>query len=781
MKRARMNTKPVSVRSLLPVITSLIAPSIHAQEGRNSDGAGGAVSLDPVIVTANRRPQRLSEVGASLTSIDLASREARGIATGFDLQRLVPGLSVSDTGLNVPAYSIRGIGLYDQSLASNSTVTLSVDEVPLPYAAMAQGALLDLKRVEIVKGPQGTLYGLNSTGGAINYIANRPGETVELGGQVGFGRFNSNTMELFASGPVSDTLRARWSLNGARADGWQKSLSRDDTLGRTERAATRLMLSWDAADDLSLDLVANGWIDHSDSQAAQLVTFRAAVPANIPRLPDVFSSRVSPDDPRAADWNPARDYARDDSFAQLSAKATYRLNEHTNLQSISAWSRYNSHAFNDRDGIAPATAEFTTTAKLESVYQELRLIGTSRAVQWSLGANLRRDSTYDSQLADVSRSTNTFVGDLKLNQARLFSSQKIDSYAAFVDGEIALTPRVSMVAGGRYTRDRRTFTGSTCDDGSGDFAAVFTLLANSFRSGAGLAPIPDIAPGSCLTLSPLLFEPGLVKDELVEDNFSFRSGVTVRPTPTSLLSASFSRGFKAGTFPTLSAVSALSYAPATQERVDALEVGFRTSHLDQRLRVNGSVFHYDYRDKQFRGVIPDPRFGLLVRMLNIPKSTITGAELEVVASPLAGLTLDVGASYIKAEVSRYTGLNLLGSIEDFSGQTLPYTPPWSVNVGGQYDWAVGSQLGAFVGAGLAYRSRTSGFLGRDRPLDVDAYATLDLRVGLKSADGRWSATLWGTNVTNTHYWHSAAKLSGDTIVRYAARPAMYGVLLAFNH
>lgn len=765
-----MDAKTVSIAVVSAALGVVMGPSAHANDSE----------LEDVIVTANRRPELLSKVAVSVTSIDAASLQVRGVTLSSDLPKLVPGLSIADTGINLPTYSIRGIGLNDSSLASNSTVTLSVDEVPLPYAAMTQGALLDLERVEVLKGPQGTLYGLNATGGAINYIANKPTDEPSFGGQLGYGSFDTASAEFYVGGRLSQTLKARWSLNGTLADNWQRSLTHDGELGRLARSATRLLLSWEPTEKLSIDFNGNGWLDRSHTQATQVAAFRALTPANIPLLLDVFSSPILPADARAADWNPERDYGRDDDFFQLSLQTKYRLSEHTDLKSISAWSRYDSAAFNDRDGIAPESSEFATRAEIDSHYQELRLSGMTEALQWSAGANFRKDSTYDSQVADVTRSSNTFVGNLKLNRARLFSAQDVKSYAAFADGELALAPRLSVMAGVRYTHDRREFTGSTCDDGAGDFAAVFTLLSNEFRSGAGLPPLPAISPGQCVTLSAVGFDPGIVHDTMIEDNVSFRSGLGFRPTQESLLSASFSRGFKAGSFPTLSAVSELSYAPATQERVDALEVGFRTAHFDRRLRLNGTAFRYDYHDKQFRAGILDPGFGLLVKLSNIPRSTIKGAEIEVAASPFSGLTLDVAASYIKTEVTRFTGINLLGQSENFSGQTLPYTPPWSVNAGGQFNWTLGKDLNTFMGVGYTYRSRTSGYIGRDQPLDVDEYATIDFRAGVESGDDRWRVSIWGTNVTNRHYWTSAEKHS-DTIIRYAARPSMYGVLLTFKH
>jgi iron complex outermembrane recepter protein len=783
-----MSGKPQRFILRASALLAAAAISVNAQDVADTSAAsdparhpdGQTVELGEVVVTANRRLQLLDDVGASVDVIEGASLRARGVTSTSDLQKLVPGFTAADTGVNFPAYSIRGIGLNDPSLASNATVAISVDEVPLPYAAMSQGQLLDIQRIEVLKGPQGTLYGQNATGGAINYIANKPGDTVSAGGSLGFGRFNTTNEEFFLGGPVSETLKARIAAGATQAGAWQQNFTRDDALGRVARSSARLLLNWQPSDKLAVDFNLNGWSDHSDTQATQIVAFRPQVPANAPLVPDVFSSPLTPAVARAANWNPQRDYSRNDNFHQLSLKAAYALGENASLTSITAWSDYDSSAFNDRDGMVPADFEFATLGRIESIYQELRVSHATAALAWSAGGNFRHDRTYDFQAADVSRATNTFVANLKLNTVDFYSAQDVETYAAFADGELRLAPRLSAVAGIRYTRDRRDFSGSTCDDGDGETSAVYTYLSNTYRTQFSLPALPAIPAGECVTLSTDTFTPGIVAGSLVEDNIAFRSQLNLRPGDHSLVYASYSRGFKAGSFPTLSAIFSPGYDPATQERVDAAEIGFNATVFDRRVRLHGAAFHYDYYDKQFRGRVLDPVIGNLSKLINIPRSVVRGIELDLETSPFPGLTLQSAVSYLDTGVKEFIGVNLFGQTEDFAGQTLPFSPPWSANVAGQYAWGLGKGLKAFAGADIAYRSRTSGFIGRDRPVDIKAYATLDLRAGLGSGDDRWQLMLWGSNVTDTYYVTTAMRV-GDTLNTYAARPATYGILLSYRN
>lgn len=737
-------------------------------------------SVSEIIVTADRRSQRLIDVGTSIDVVDGAALQTRGVVSTADLQRLVPGFSAADTGVNFPVFSMRGVGLNDPSLGANPTIAISLDETPLPYAAMSQGALLDLERIEVLKGPQGTLYGVNATGGAINYIAAKPTDTPRQGVQIGVSRFQTVTGEAYVSGPVTSSLKARLAVSGAQGGAWQRSITRRERLGEVSRAAARLQLDWRATDQLRLELGLNGWRDGSDTQATQIVAFRPQVAANVGRIPDVLSSPISPPDARAADWTPGRDYGRDDTFGQASLKTTLRLGGATNLTSIIAYSKYSARALNDRDGMAPVSFEFDAHGNIESLYQELRLSGGGRGVVWSIGGNYRKDSTWDLQATDISRASSSYVVGLKLNTVPYFTAQDVETYAAFADGELSITPSVSVVGGLRYTRDARDFSGSTCDDGDGETAAVWTVLANAFRARAGLPALSPIAAGQCVVLSVDTLEPGVVRDRLDEDNLAFRSELKVKLTERSLLYVSRSRAYKAGSFSTLSAVFSLGYGPATQERVDAIELGFRTGLFDRRARLSGAVFHYDYRDKQFRGRILDPVIGSLNKLVNVPRSRIHGVEIDLHAQPVSGLSLYASASYVSTKVEEFVGVNLFGLMEDFAGQTLPYTPDWSLNAGASYAWLVGEGLRAEIGGDLVYRGRTSGFIGRDRPLDVDAYTTVDLRAGVAAADDRWRVSLWGANVTDTDYW-TAVTRNVDTINRYAARPATYGVLLSIRY
>ncbi|HKQ81663.1 MAG TPA: TonB-dependent receptor plug domain-containing protein, partial [Steroidobacteraceae bacterium] len=185
------------------------------------------------------------DVPLSITAASGEQLARRGITDTAQLAKVVPGFTYQESNYGTPVFTIRGVGFFDGSFGASPTVTTYVDQVPLSYSLLTRGATLDLERVEVLKGPQGTLFGQNSTGGAINYIAAKPTSDFAAGAGVSYGRFNAIDAEGFVSGPLSDTVRMRVALRSESADGWQKSLTRPgDHFGEKEFYNGRVLLDW---------------------------------------------------------------------------------------------------------------------------------------------------------------------------------------------------------------------------------------------------------------------------------------------------------------------------------------------------------------------------------------------------------------------------------------------------------------------------------------------------------------------------------------------------------
>ena len=272
-----------------------------------------------------------------------------------------------------------------------------------------------------------------------------------------------------------------------------------------------------------------------------------------------------------------------------------------------------------------------------------------------------------------------------------------------------------------------------------------------------------------------------MRSSLNEDNVSWRLGAEWTPLARTLVYANVSKGFKAGGFPDLAASTATQFDPARQESVLAYEAGFKSTLLERTLQLNGAVFYYDYRDKQILGRVLDPIFGPLLKLINVPKSEITGAELQLVWAPLKGLTVTAGGSYIDSHVlNNFTNYDPNGNVANFNGEAFPNTPKWQFVSDVDYHWGLSDTLDGFVGGDLSYQSATNSQLGDVPLLDTKAYALLDLRAGVATRNGAWRVSVWGHNVADTYYW-TAANRDLDTTVRFTGMPATYGVMLTYRY
>lgn len=607
------------------------------QAGSSPKVNNDADALQEIVVTAQKREQSVNSVGMSITAVTGDQLTQLGVSNVADLTKLVPGFTYALTQAGTPVYSIRGVGFYETSLAATPAVAVYVDEVPLPYPAMTAGASLDLSRVEVLKGPQGTLYGQNSTGGAINYVAAKPTDTYEAGFDASYGRFNTTDLQGFVSGPINDQLSARLALRTTQGGDWQESYTRLASLGATNETEGRVLLDWHPTDKLKFEFNLNGWINDSDTQAGQLIALRLAVPGN--EQPAEVNYPLAPQNARAADWDANTRWQENNTFYQTALRTTYALSPDLTITSITAYESLSKDEPLDADGTAIAISDYQLNGRINSVSQELRLSEDTDNIHGMIGVNFEHDTIFERSEVNVADSSDALaVGSDVLDSATNFTDQKVSTYAAFSNVEYNVLPNLSLQAGVRYTEANRDFSGCTYTTDAGG-AAVFTAVESELKGGASVAPI---APYQCVTFNAQ-YNPALVTGKLDQDNVSWRTGLNWKPAGDTLLYANVSKGYKSGSYPTVSASSYAQYAPVSQESLLAYEVGVKAPLLEKRLQFNGAIFYYQYVDKQLRSKELDPVFGPLDDLVNVPKSHVKGAELDVKWTPLEGLIIDVGA------------------------------------------------------------------------------------------------------------------------------------------
>lgn len=831
--------KSVLLGHVSPVLLAMgLAVPAYAQTAPQAPATAEASVLDEVVVTANRREQAVNNVGLTIQAASGEELTQRGITGVADLAKLVPGFTFTQSIYSTPVFTLRGIGLYDATFGAAPSVAVYTDQIPRNVPVMSDALDLDIERLEVLKGPQGTLFGQSATGGAINYILGKPTDAFEAGFNTSYERFDRAEISGFVSGPLSETLSARLAVKGVSGGAWQRSLSRpEDENGDQRKLMGRLSLDFHPTDRFRARVTATGSRDRSDPLAPQYAgttlniygTQAAAAASGNPfaqvdaaryadlttptsagydasflgrqttvvgRLNGTNASQAAgarfllgtpvSDSARDAEFTQGFLNASDNTYYQVTGQAEFDLSDTLTLTYAGAFAKQELEYNQDLDGTPGQVADVPLVGELEATNHELRLALDTDRFHGILGA------VYDN--LETSQDNLFLLGDYSANSDLIsVTSNEFDSrsrsYGLFANAEYEIMPRLTIQGGIRYTKTELDATYCYSDPTGTGAAVLFGSALNSvpitIAAGECFPTTGDILLGTAQsTLAP-------VSQSLEEDNVSFRLGANYKFDQGTLIYATVSRGYKAGIFSAIGASRVNQYTPATQEEVIAYEAGFKAPIAWSGLQFNGAVFLYDYTDKQVRGRVQDTVFGLLEKMLNVPESQIFGLEADITARPIDGLRVSLGVTYLDSEVSGdYSatpdGLavyNAQGYTGNFNGSVLPYTPEFSGNLDVQYDFPAWSGWDGFAGGTLSYQSEqnttfeTSTLKADD--FVIEDYALLDLRVGVASQDGRWRATAYGRNVTNESYV-TAISTYLDTLIRYWGKPSLYGVSLAYR-
>ncbi|MFW6093817.1 MAG: TonB-dependent receptor [Pseudomonadota bacterium] len=746
--------------------------------------AAQSSGLEEVVVTAQKISQNINDIGMSIDAASGEKLQALGVTDTADLVKIVPGFNFTETLYGSPVYSIRGVGYVETTLSAGPTVSVYSDEVPIPFTSETKGTTLDVRRVEVLKGPQGTLYGQNSTGGAINYIPNKPTDELDAGFNASYGRFDTRDVEGFVSGAVTDTLRGRLAVRSTHSDGWQESYTRDDELGAQDFFNARLTLEWDPTDRLRTRLTLSGWHDQSESTAPQFFDVVPRSETGVVDLdPDYVNYPRSPRNPRDADWNPEEEHERDNRFYMASLRADYDLTPDLTLTSLSAYQKFHREQPLEGDGTAFQNYYSDQMGEIDTWYQELRLTGSiDGRGNWIVGANYEQDSTFDQFHQYYGDATSAYVLGVYGPDSVPETHQDIETWAVFANAEYPVLEDVTLQAGVRYTDAERDFKGCS-RDGNDPSNPGWGGQSEAIQAGLVAAGVKDsvtpIPPGGCATLNvDQNFDPAFAYKTLEEDNVSWRLNANWNVAPETLLYANVSQGYKAGSFPTLAVAQSSQFQPATQEKLLAYETGFKATLFDGSLQWNGAGFYYDYEDKQILGDILDPVFGPLPALVNVPESHVVGFETSMNWSPVEGLTINPSVSYQKSEVDgEFENFNSFGEVEDFSGEAFPVAPKVQADLDVRYQWSLTNDMQAFVGAHANYQDDTYAFFGEDPDLKIDSYTLVDLRAGVQR--GPWEVSAWGRNVTDEYYWNNVS-YAADSMVRFTGMPATYGLSVNYR-
>ncbi|MGI9292602.1 MAG: TonB-dependent receptor [Pseudomonadales bacterium] len=777
--------------------------------------------LEEVIVTAQKREQSVNDIGVSVNAFSGDQLDALGIQEATDVMAFTPGATLTSSGQGIPIYTIRGIGFDDYNSNSSSTVGINIDEVALPYPIMTRVPQYDVERVEVLKGPQGTLYGQNTTGGTVNFIHNKADlDANTASAKAGVDSDAKFGIQGHINGALSDSFATRLSFFTANGGEWQENAAtggESQEHGEQDKLALRLQTTWLPTDALTVQFKADYHRDKSDNivpqHAGTLFINPDAGPNVLAYLQEEFQAAGLPDssDPNAASWdvngntfggqNPGGDFDRDNDGLLLSLRLDWDF-EAVTLTSLTSFNDYSRDEANNWDGVAVNNWDSYNKTDIEVWSQELRLTSNGDgSLKWIAGLYAAEDEVKEIATGSGTFSTpQIFVAPVDLGidingdgridvfdvQAAgagfdLFSTQytqESSTIGVFVHADYALSASFSVNLGVRYNEDEREIIDSCTFDVDGTLAFFFQ---EALFEGA----VP-YSQGDCVTLNPATFESEPFNKTIKSENVSGKLGIDFRPNDDLLVYANVSTGYKSGGFGAPAAAVWDSLESYDEEEVTSYEVGVKSTLAGGAVQLNAAVYTYDYQDKQVSASIIDPVFGSLTKIVNAPESTVSGAELEINWFATTNTLVRLTSAYLDTEYDEFSaflfGQSLVATNNtpvDLSGERMQNTPEFQHNLMVHHEIGLSDSLKMFVGGDVAYSDEFNSLVGNLPAFDVDSYSVLNLKAGLANSNDKWRVTAWVNNVADEDYY-TAVSPSNDSNVRVLGRERTYGVSFKYN-
>jgi len=693
----------VRATTMLVSAVALWTPA-NAQTTGAEDAASSAEDAadSTIVVTAQRRSERLQDVPIAVTALSAETLDAAGVDTLFDIGRVAPGVKIQQyNGSILPM--IRGVSSKSVGAGLDLPIATYIDGVFIGSPFSTTTSFNNIERIEILKGPQGTLFGRNATGGLIQIVTRDPKQ--RLGGSVDFTVANFGTLrgQAYVTGGLSDTLAMDLALNAStQADGWGTNIATGQEVNKLyHEAAARSKLLFTPTDELEIRVSGDYAEQHNSRFAAQRPAWGVVPPA--PYGPPF----VGDDFDIASDRQP--DFRSRGGGGSL--RVDYDLGG-VELASITAYRESSYDLTFDSDYTAFPGRYSVVRGEDEQVSQELQLLSDSHSwLNWTAGLFYYWAIGRFDPVGTVTHGAPSAIGSPGPETGRFtLASQSTESIAAYGQATAKLAEGLQLTLGLRFTHESRSLTASAY----------------------------SVSPTGSLTVTTPEFDRSVEFDKL-----TWRVALDYDLTPDSMIYASFNRGFKSGGFNTL-VITLPPYAPET---LDAYEIGSK-NRFGGWLTLNAAAFYYDYRDIQVGRSING-----LPGTYNAPGTEIYGADLDFIADVGSGLRLSGGYSYVHGRYLDFPGAPVatplpgggysvgIGNVE---GNTTILSPEHTVSLAASYTVPIGSDELTFD-ADYSYTSRY--FHEPDNVLSQDPSSLLSASIRYQMDDGI-SVMLWGRNLTN---------------------------------
>ncbi len=738
--------------------------------------AAAQMLMDEVVVTAQKRAQSAQDVGISISAFSREQLEAMGYTNAQEVTSMAPGVStLQPNGEANYSIGIRGVANNDFTTNVESPVAVYVDEVYISQMSGAGFMLFDIERVEILRGPQGTLFGRNATGGLVHYVTAKPGPEFGGYGSITYGSFDRIKFQGAVNLPVNDKLAVRASVSSHQGDGYVTNRLQPDTkLNNANETAGRIQLLFTPNEDV--ELLLNARFGHQDIRTGFFENVSAENPDGIltPTVPITNLNNYLDNDGDVF----AGDYDTPGHNKLETYGFTGTLNWNlggAELTSITDYQSVNRNYIEDSDASPSEYFRFFLTTDAKQFSEELRLSGETDNMKWVTGfyyMDLDIDDTNGGIMPGLFEALFGPVDELGFNSIRNPYQTDVKTWSLFAQVEYELNDQVSLIGGFRYIDEKK------------DHFYRDVLYMYPDTSVNGLDP-NAVEIGDALTP---------YSGKRHDKSWSARAQVNYRPSEDALIYASWNRGVKSGGFnapllPTDIFVTDafMNYRPET---LDAYEAGFKWDFAEGRARLNGAAYYYDYNDYQAFAII-----GLDTFTLNADAKN-KGFELELQLNPTEGMDVQFGIGYIDADVNDVPGISMdidtpAGNVEAIlPGQTVRpvQTPKWNLNGLIRHEFPIGDAALAIQLDGQYRSEHTFGLLSTEA-LTEDGYFVGNASITyLPGGDQDWSLRFFVKNITDEEYKVQTFDLSGTVangglfgmVEQYYGMPRTWGVNLSYN-
>lgn len=709
---------------LYSTIALMVSTGVQAQD----------FAIEEVIVTAQKRAESLQDVPIAISAFNQDMLKEAGINGIDNVAQFTPGFSLTSYNKSSPQPYIRGIGTNSSGAGDDASVAMFIDDVYISRAGAYDSNLFDLERVEVLRGPQGTLYGKNVVGGAINITTRKPNtENFEASVRVDAGNFDKRSLQAFVSGPLSDTLAAKASYSNSQRDGFVTNTVTNNTLRDEDSQAGRFGLLWDASDELSVSWNADASKVRESGVGRVLIGEPLlGMPALGPSLGKRDKTETTNDGFTNRDiWGTSVKVEWEQDYGTWTSVTAYRTSD-----------------YDFQDDLVPALDLLTganlnyftnyTEEREKQISQELRLASNSdSALEWTVGLYYFKDEIDRLETWDTSL-VGTLLG-VGISRGQVDGSNETDSKAAFAQLSYNLDDW-RFTVGGRYTRETKDAT----------------------LVGAGFEPI-------YLGLTA----PFSAQASKSWSNFSGKFSIDYTGMENALVYFSMGEGFKSGAFNSIAGTKAKAEEALNPELATQMELGIKSQWFDNRLRVNAVAFDIVYEDLQVFHAV-----GLDVFVENAGEANSRGVELEIIALPVENLELSGSYSYLDARYDTF----ITGGVDN-SGNQLTRAPKNSYTLSASYHLAAAS-FGDFnfrvdyINQGLMHMSVSNSDIAI-----LEGYELFNARIELLAKEDDWEVAVWGKNLADKEYSiHSAdlSNLGSATRSDIQGDPRTFGVSFTYN-